>query len=71
MHDRTTQFTLFVSDLEEARALRETIESAGYEPYVVVCAQDRDTPYLCSALVKITGHSNIRRFLASGAPAPG
>ncbi|MXX19006.1 MAG: hypothetical protein F4Z48_05895 [Dehalococcoidia bacterium] len=70
MHDETTQFTLFVSDLVEAQELRETIELAGYQPYVVVCAQDEDTPYLRSALVKIAGHGNIRRFLASGTRTP-
>ena len=66
--ERARQFTLFASELAEARELGAMIESAGYEPRVVVCAKDRDTPYLCSAFVKVSGHSNIRRFLAPGGP---
>ena len=67
MREKTTEFTLFVSDLNEAHELRTRIESAGYEPHVVVCAENQDTPYLRTAFIKIAGHGNIRRFLASEA----
>ena len=65
MRDKATEFTLFVSDLDEAHELRTKMASAGYEPRVVVCAENEDTPYLRTAFIKIAGHGNIRRFLAS------
>ena len=71
MQDLARQFTLYVSDLVEAREIGATIKAAGYEPVVVVCAGDQDTPYLQSAFVKIVGRNNIKRFLGPEAVTTG